>query len=125
MLAEYLTFRGFRVTEAAHGAEAMATAQRVRPDVILMDLSLPGMDGWEATRQLKSDPLTQATIIVAVTAHAFPPEREKARAAGCDGFIVKPYDLTSLADALTDIRALGPAALARMMPSSVSAAESG
>src|SRR5438045_6834404 len=84
MLVEYLAFRGFHVVEAQNGTEAIEVARRVRPHVILMDLSMPVVDGWEATRQLKADPLTKDIIIIAVTAHAFPREQEAARAAGCD-----------------------------------------
>ena len=93
MLAEYLAFRGFQVAEARHGAEAIEVTRRLRPDIILMDLTMPAMDGWEATRQLKADPLTKDVIIIAVSAHAFASEETSARAAGCDGFIAKPFDL--------------------------------
>ena len=113
MLVEYLAFRRFQVAEARNGTEALDVARRVRPDIILMDLSMPGVDGWEATRRLRADPLTQSAIIVAVTAHAFPPEQEAARAAGCDVVIAKPFDLTVLADALEAVASLGLAALAR------------
>ena len=100
MLAEYLQFRGFDISVAANGEEALSAARRVRPEIILMDLSMPGIDGWEATRQLKADPLTRQAVIIAVSAHAFAPEREAAHRAGCDAFILKPYDLTILANAL-------------------------
>src|SRR5438876_3879542 len=82
MLVEYLAFRGFQVAEARHGAEAVEVARRVHPTVILMDLSMPVVDGWEATRQLKADPLTKDIIIIAVTAHAFRSEQDSARGAG-------------------------------------------
>ncbi len=110
MLVEYLAFRGFEVAEARNGAEALDVARRVQPNIILMDLSMPGVDGWEATRRLKADPLTESAVIVAVTAHAFPRERETARAAGCDVVIVKPFDLTNLADTLEAVTAHGLAA---------------
>src|SRR5918912_3906433 len=84
MLAEYLTFRGFQVRTAAHGAEAIEIAHRIRPAVVLIDLSMAGTDGWEATRQLKGDQLTTDIVVLALTAHAFPAEHESARAAGCD-----------------------------------------
>ena len=100
MLAEYLQFRGFDISVAENGEEAISAARRVRPDIILMDLSMPGIDGWEATRQLKADPLTSHSVIIAVSAHAFAPERQAADRAGCDAFILKPYDLTILANTL-------------------------
>ena len=111
MLVEYLAFREFRVAEARNGTEAIEVARRVRPHLILMDLSMPGMDGWEATRQLKADPLTKNIIIVAVTAHAFAPEHEAARVAGCDAVVSKPYDLAVLTDALDRVISKGLPAL--------------
>ena len=110
MLVEYLVFRQFQVAEARNGAEALDVARRAQPDIILMDLSMPGVDGWEATRRLKADPLTQSAFIVAVTAHAFRREQEAARAAGCDVVIAKPFDLTVLADALEAVASHGLAA---------------
>jgi two-component system, cell cycle response regulator DivK len=90
MYRDYLEFSGFRVQTACDGREAIEKAQRINPDLVLMDLSLPGIDGWEATRLLKSDPATAHLLIVALSAHALAPEGERARAAGCDGFIAKP-----------------------------------
>jgi CheY-like chemotaxis protein len=110
MLAEYLRFRGFEISDATDGEQAIAVARDVRPDMILMDLSMPGIDGWEATRQLKADPLTRHAVIIAVSAHAFPPARQAAKNAGCDAFILKPYDLTVLADTLHEVTTKGPAA---------------
>jgi CheY-like chemotaxis protein len=110
MLVEYLAFRRFPVAEARSGAEALDVARRVQPNIILMDLSMPGMDGWEATRRLRADPATKGMIIVAVTAHAFPREQEAARAAGCDVVIAKPFDLTALTDALASVASDGLAA---------------
>lgn len=110
MLVEYLVFRRFPVVEARSGAEALDVARRVQPDIILMDLSMPGMDGWEATRRLRADPATERTIIVAVTAHAFALEQDAARTAGCDVVIPKPFDLTALADALATVPSDGVAA---------------
>ena len=107
MLVEYLAFRQFQVASAQHGEEAIEVAQRIRPAIILMDLSMSGMDGWEATRRLRADPRTKDVVIVAVTAHAFPPEQASARAAGCDAVIAKPFDLTAVADALHRILATG------------------
>jgi len=110
MLVEYLAFRQFPVAEARSGAEAIDMVRRVRPDIILMDLSMPGVDGWEATRRLRADPATGSTIIVAVTAHAFPREQEAAREAGCDVVIAKPFDVSALADALGTVASDGLAA---------------
>ena len=111
MLVEYLAFRRFQVAGARDGAEALEVARRMQPTIILMDLSMPGMDGWEATRRLKADPLTQRSVIVAVTAHAFAREQDAARAAGCDVVIVKPVDLMMLAKALEAIASHGLVAL--------------
>jgi two-component system cell cycle response regulator DivK len=90
MYAEYLSFTGFRVVEAATGTEAVEKALTLQPDVILMDLSLPGMDGWAATRQLKSDDRTKGIPVVALTGHALAGASEGARLAGCDAFVTKP-----------------------------------
>ena len=90
MYRDYLEFSGFRVETACDGFEALDKARAIHPDVILMDLSLPGLDGWEATRILKSSPETTHLRIIALSAHALGPEGDRARAAGCDGFIPKP-----------------------------------
>jgi CheY-like chemotaxis protein len=90
MYAEYLQFSGFRVAEARNGNEAVEQAFALRPDLILMDLSLPGMDGWEATRRLKSDDATKHIPIVALTGHALAGASEGAKRAGCDSFVTKP-----------------------------------
>jgi two-component system, cell cycle response regulator DivK len=90
MYAEYLTFSGFRVAEACNGHEAVEKAFELKPDVILMDLSLPGMDGWTATRHLKSDVRTRAIPVVALTGHALAGSSDGARQAGCDAFVTKP-----------------------------------
>jgi two-component system cell cycle response regulator DivK len=90
MYRDYLEFSGFRVETARDGREAIDKAHSILPDLILMDLSLPGVDGWEATRLLKGDPATRHLLIVALSAHALAPEGDRARAAGCDGFIAKP-----------------------------------
>jgi two-component system cell cycle response regulator DivK len=90
MYAEYLSFSGFRVVEAATGTEAVEKALALQPDVILMDLSLPGMDGWAATRQLKSDGRTKRIPVLALTGHALAGASEGARLAGCDAFVTKP-----------------------------------
>jgi CheY-like chemotaxis protein len=90
MYAEYLQYSGFRVAEARNGNEAVAQARSLKPDLILMDLSLPGMDGWEATRVLKADEATKKIPIVALTGHALAGASEGARKAGCDSFVTKP-----------------------------------
>jgi two-component system cell cycle response regulator DivK len=90
MYAEYLQFSGFRVAEARNGNEAVEQAFALKPDLILMDLSLPGMDGWEATRQLKSDERTRHIPVVALTGHALAGASEGAKKAGCDSFVTKP-----------------------------------
>jgi CheY-like chemotaxis protein len=88
--AEYLEFRGFRVATAADGLEALDKAFSLLPDVILMDLSLPGIDGWEATRRLKKDDRTRDIPVVALTAHALASAHESAKEAGCDSVVTKP-----------------------------------
>ena len=90
MYAEYLQFSGFRVAEAKNGNEAVEKAFALKPDLILMDLSLPGMDGWEATRRLKADDATRHIPVVALTGHALAGASEGAKKAGCDSFVTKP-----------------------------------
>jgi two-component system, cell cycle response regulator DivK len=90
IFAEYLEFRGFRVATAADGLEALDKAFELLPDVILMDLSLPGLDGWEATKRLKGDDRTRTIPIIALTAHALASAHDKAKAAGCDSVVTKP-----------------------------------
>ncbi len=90
MYAAYLTFSGFRVAEATNGIEAIQKTAELMPDIILMDLALPRMDGWEATRRLKLDERTRHIPIVALTGHALAGHAEGARQAGCDAFVTKP-----------------------------------
>ncbi len=90
MYSEYLQFSGFDVVQAANGMEALQRAADAEPDIILMDLSLPVMDGWEATRRLKADPRTAQIPVVALTGHALAGISEGARQAGCDAFVTKP-----------------------------------
>jgi CheY-like chemotaxis protein len=90
MYAEYLQYSGFDVIEAGNGMEALERALDSAPDIILMDLSLPVMDGWEATRRLKANKLTAGIPIVAVTGHALAGILEGAKQAGCDAFVTKP-----------------------------------
>jgi two-component system cell cycle response regulator DivK len=90
MYAAYLSFSGFRVAEATNGVEAIEKTIELMPDIILMDLALPRMDGWEATRRLKLDERTRHIPIVALTGHALAGHAEGARQAGCDSFVTKP-----------------------------------
>ena len=111
LVAEYLTFRGFTVHTATDGEQAIQIARSVRPDIVLMDLSMPGIDGWQAARMLKSDPRTRDIIVLAVTAHALKRETDAARSAGCDAIICKPFDIASLGDALPRLLTHGTKAL--------------
>ena len=90
MYTEYLEFSGFDVVEAGNGTEALQRAVDTAPDIILMDLSLPVMDGWEATRRLKADYRTASIPVVALTGHALAGISEGAKKAGCDAFVTKP-----------------------------------
>jgi CheY-like chemotaxis protein len=90
MYAAYLQFSGYRVAEATNGIEAIEQANELMPDIILMDLALPKMDGWEATRRLKMAEKTRHIPIVALTGHALAGHAEGARQAGCDAFVTKP-----------------------------------
>ena len=82
----------YEVIEAVNGEEAVALAEKERPDLILMDLSLPVMDGWEATRQIKSNDDLKSVPIIALTAHAMKGDEDKAKAAGCNDYMTKPID---------------------------------
>ena len=106
MLRKRLTRAGFTVVIATDGVQGVAMAGSERPDLIVMDLTLPEMDGWEATRRIKTDPATKHIPVVALTANAMEGDREKALAAGCDDFDTKPVELPRLLD---KIRALAPA----------------
>ena len=90
MYTQFLEFSGFRVVEAQNGHEALDKAFALRPDLIVMDLSLPGLDGWEATRRLKADGRTKAIPVIALTGHALHGHSKGAMDAGCDAFITKP-----------------------------------
>lgn len=96
MLSRRLTRRGFEVVMAVDGQAGVEMARNDTPDLILMDLSLPVMDGWEATRRIKADPRTQSIPIIALTSHAMAGDREKAIAAGCDDYDTKPVDFKRL-----------------------------
>jgi CheY-like chemotaxis protein len=96
MLSRRLQRRGFVTLIATDGSAGVATARAEHPDLILMDMSLPVIDGWEATRQLKADPATAAIPIIALTAHAMTSDRDKALEAGCNDYDTKPVDLQRL-----------------------------
>jgi CheY-like chemotaxis protein len=96
MLSRRLARRGFEMLIAENGQSGVDLTVSERPDLILMDMSLPVMDGWEATRRLKADPNTSTIPIIALTAHAMASDRELALEAGCDDYDSKPVDLTRL-----------------------------
>ncbi|MFD0672201.1 response regulator [Cohnella sp. GCM10027633] len=96
MLSRRLSRRGYEVATAEDGEQGIELATRLRPDVVLMDMSLPVIDGWEATRRLKRAPETNGIPIIALTAHAMDADRAKALEAGCDDFDTKPVDLERL-----------------------------
>jgi two-component system, cell cycle response regulator DivK len=96
MALKVLRSRGFACELARNGREAVEMARRLRPRLILMDLSLPEMNGWEATKALKADPVTAGIPVVAITAHAMVGDRETALAAGCIECLTKPYELEDL-----------------------------
>lgn len=96
MLRDYLTASGYEVIEAVDGVEAVALARSERPDLILMDIQLPTLDGYEATRLIKADPEIGSTQIVAISSFAMKGDQEKARASGCDGYVTKPYSPVKL-----------------------------
>ena len=96
MLSRRLQKQGYEVVMAVDGEEGVAKAQSEAPALILMDMSLPGIDGWEATRRLKAAPQTQKIPVIALTAHAMTDDRAKALAAGCDDFDTKPVELARL-----------------------------
>jgi CheY-like chemotaxis protein len=105
MLSRRLVRNGFEVVIAVDGAAGVALASSEKPDLILMDMSLPVLDGWEATRRVKADPATQAIPVIALTAHAMAEDKDKSLAAGCDDFDTKPVELPRL---LEKIKALLP-----------------
>ncbi|HEC30316.1 MAG TPA: response regulator [Gammaproteobacteria bacterium] len=96
MLSRRLERKGFEIVLAKDGIEGVKLAMAEKPDLILMDMSLPVMDGWEATRQIKSDETTRSIPVIALTAHAMSGDREKALEAGCDEYDIKPIDLPRL-----------------------------
>jgi two-component system cell cycle response regulator DivK len=107
IVRDLLTTTDYQVMEAENGEEALAAVAKQRPDLILMDIQLPVMDGYEATRRLKADPGLSAIPIIAVTSYALSGDEEKARAAGCDDFVPKPFSPREL---LAKIRKYLPSA---------------
>ena len=103
MLSRRLARKGFQVVVAKDGLEGVSMAVSETPDIILMDMSLPEIDGWEATRRLKAAPETAATPIVALTAHAMASDREKAMDAGCDDFDTKPVEFSRLLEKMANL----------------------
>lgn len=96
MLSRRLLRRGYEVVIAGNGAQGVTLSISASPDIILMDMSLPILDGWEATRHIKFNPVTQHVPIIALTAHAMSGDRENALAAGCDDYDTKPVDFKRL-----------------------------
>jgi two-component system cell cycle response regulator DivK len=91
ILRDLLTAKGYNLLEATTGEEGLAAAERERPDLILMDIQLPGMDGYEVTRRIKANPVLTHIPIIAVTSYALSGDDQKAFAAGCDGYVTKPF----------------------------------
>jgi two-component system cell cycle response regulator DivK len=91
IMCDVLSAAGYELIEAVNGADGVSRAQSERPDLILMDIQMPVLDGYEATRQIKADPNLKATPIIAVTSYALSGDQAKARAAGCDGYVSKPF----------------------------------
>ena len=103
MLSRRLQRRGFEVVLAEDGAEGVAMAKTELPDIILMDMSLPVMNGWEATRLIRATPETANIPVIALTAHSMPGDREKAIEAGCNDYDVKPVELPRLLQKMADL----------------------
>lgn len=97
LISDVLTSLNYEVIQAPDGEQGVRTASLEKPDLILMDLSLPRMDGWAATRQIKADPELRSIPIIALTAHAMVGDRERALEAGCDDYVSKPINLRELA----------------------------
>jgi two-component system, cell cycle response regulator DivK len=107
MLSSRLARRGYEVVSARDGEQGIAMARTEAPALILMDLSLPVVDGWEATRRLKAEATTQGIPVIALSAHAMPGDREKAIAAGCDDYDTKPVELPRLLGKISSLLARG------------------
>ncbi|MEZ2126287.1 MULTISPECIES: response regulator [unclassified Sinorhizobium] len=98
MLSRRLEKRGYEVVIATDGLAGVEAAAKTKPDIVLMDMSLPVIDGWEATRRIKADPATSAIPIIALTAHAMAGDRQRAMEVGCDDYDTKPIELAALLD---------------------------
>ncbi len=113
MLSRRLTRRGYDVVTAADGAEGVRLARTEQPDLILMDLSLPVLDGWDASKLLKSDAATSHIPVIALTAHAMSGDEARARSVGCDAFETKPIDLPRLLGKISSLLSRGEYAIPR------------
>ena len=111
MLSRRLERKGFEVVIAIDGKAGVDMASSTNPDIILMDLSLPVIDGWEATRRIKADPATQSIPVIALTAHAMAGDEKKAREAGCDDYDTKPVKLNRLLDKIGNLLDSGVASI--------------
>ena len=109
MLSRRLERRGFVVVMAVDGGEGVAMSKTERPDIVLMDMSLPVMNGWEATRAIRADAATASIPVIALTAHSMPGDREKAMEAGCDDYDTKPVDLPRLLAKMAALGVVAPA----------------
>lgn len=116
MLTRRLEKRGYTVVVAVDGAAGVAQTLAEKPDLILMDISLPIIDGWEATRQIRADASVAGTPIIALTAHAMSSDREKSLKAGCDDFDTKPVELPRLIGKIEELLKRGPATVPPALP---------
>lgn len=103
MLSRRLVRRGFDVITVVDGEAAIRQTNEIKPDLILMDMGLPGLNGWDATRRIKANPETRAIPVIALTAHALRTDREQALAAGCDAFETKPVELDRLLNTIRNL----------------------
>jgi|SRR5271154_6041634 len=110
MLSRRLARKGFQVVMALNGEEGVALTRSEAPDLVLMDMTLPVLSGWDATRKLKGDPTTEGIPVIALTAHAMAADREQAMQAGCDDYDTKPIELTRLVDKIQALLAKRKAA---------------
>jgi len=113
ILRDLLTHSGFTVIEAVTGLQGVDTAAKIRPDLILMDIQLPGVDGYEATRRIRTKPDLQTTPIIAVTSFALSGDDVKAYAAGCDGYVTKPFSPRRLLAMVREFLSRRPGAVDR------------